>query len=202
MRRLARTLVGLSAATALVALTAPGVGAHAAATKSTPPAAEKKQQPPPPPEKKQPPSAEKKQATAEKKPAATAAHKVMNIADITWGPAPAGLPTAAQAAVLHGDPGKPGMFIVRLKAPDGTQIMPHWHHADEHVTVIAGSVMVGMGPKWDDAGMQALNTGGHALMPRKQNHYVRTKGETILQITTTGPFAITYVDPKDDPRKK
>ena len=50
--------------------------------------------------------------------------------------------------------------------------------------------------------MQTLNTGGHAVMPRKQNHYVRMKGETVLQLTAMGPFGITYADPKDDPRKK
>ena len=184
MRRLARTLVGLSAAAALAALTAPGVGAEV--TKQTPPAAEKKQQPPPPAVKEQ----------------AAPAHKMINEADLKWGPAPPGLPAEAQAAVLDGDPTKPGLFTVRLKAPDGMQVMPHWHPTDEHVTVLSGSLMVGMGQKWDDAGMQTLNAGGHVVMPRKQNHYVRMKGETILQLTAMGPFAITYADPKDDPRKK
>lgn len=183
--RLTRTVVGLSAAVALAALTAPGL-AQAEARTQQPPAAEKKP-PPPPPAKKQ---------------AATPAHKMMNAADLKWGPAPAGLPAAIEATVLDGDPGKAGLFTIRIKAPDGTQIMPHWHPVDEHVTVMAGTVMVGMGPKWDDAGMQTFNTGGYALMPRKQNHYVRTKGETILQITAMGPFGITYADPKDDPRKK
>jgi quercetin dioxygenase-like cupin family protein len=186
MRRLARTLVGLSAAAAFAALTAPDAGAQAEAKKQTPPAAEKKQ-PPPPPEKKQ---------------AAMPAHRMMNAADLKWGPAPAGLPEATQATVLDGDPGKAGLFTVRLKAPDGTQIMPHWHPSDEHVTVIAGTLLVGMGQKWDDAAMQTLNTGGHANLPRKQSHYVRMKGETIVQITAMGPFAITYANPEDDPRKK
>ena len=182
--RLRRTLVSLSAAAALAALTAPGVGAEV--TKQTPPAAEKKQQPPPPPVKQE----------------ATPAHKMMNAADLKWGPAPAGLPAVAQATVLDGDPSKPGLFTVRIKAPDGMQVMPHWHPSDEHVTVLSGTLMVGMGAKWDDAGMQTLSPGGHAVMPRKQNHYVRMKGETILQLTAMGPFAITYADPKDDPRKK
>ena len=130
------------------------------------------------------------------------AHKMMNPADLKWGPAPAGLPAEAQAAVLDGDPGKAGLFTVRLKAPDGAQIMPHWHPSDEHVTVISGTLLAGMGQKWDDSAMQALNTGGYVRLPRKQSHYVKMKGETIVQITAMGPFAITYVNPKDDPRKK
>ena len=110
MQRLRRTLISLSAATALAALTAPGVGAEV--TKRTPP----------PPVKKQ----------------ATPAHKMINAADLKWGPAPPGLPAGVQATVLDGDPTKTGLFTVRLKAPDGTQIMPHWHPADEHVTVLSG----------------------------------------------------------------
>ncbi len=117
MQRLRRTLISLSAATALAALTAPGVGAE--------------------------------------KQHAAPAHKMINAADLKWGPAPPGLPAAVQATVLDGDPTKPGLFTVRLKAPDGTQIMPHWHPADEHVTVLSGALMVGMGQKWDDAAMRA-----------------------------------------------
>jgi hypothetical protein len=176
MRRLVHTVTGLSAAMLLAAVTSPGLMAQDA-----------KKAPPPPPAKKQAPSA---------------THKMVNAADITWGPAPAGLPAEAQAAILDGDPGKAGLFTVRLKAPDGLKVMPHWHPADEHVTVIQGTVMLGMGNKWDDSALQALNTGGHVRLPRKQNHYVQMKGETILQLTAMGPFAITYADPKDDPRKK
>jgi hypothetical protein len=39
-------------------------------------------------------------------------------------------------------------------------------------------------------------------MPAKNNHYVKAKGATQIVISSTGPFEITYVDPKDDPRKK
>ena len=176
MRRLVHLVTSLSTAVILAAVTAPGLSAQ-----------DPKKAPPPPPEKKQ---------------VATAKHTMINPADLKWGPAPAGIPADAQAAVLDGDPGKAGMFTVRLKVPDGMKVMPHWHPSDEHVTIIQGTLMVGMGNKWDDTAMQALNTGGHARMPRKLNHYVQAKGETIVQITAMGPFAITYADPKDDPRKK
>jgi hypothetical protein len=59
----------------------------------------------------------------------------------------------------------------------------------------------GMGAKWDDAAMQALGAGSYAKMVKGINHYVIAQGETIVQITAMGPFAITYADPKDDPRK-
>src|SRR5882724_1991229 len=67
---------------------------------------------------------------------------------LQWGKPPPGLPPSIQAAVLDGDPTQPGWFIVRLRMPDGTQIRPHWHSKDEHVTVLSGHFGVGMGDIW------------------------------------------------------
>jgi hypothetical protein len=40
------------------------------------------------------------------------------------------------------------------------------------------------------------------VLPAKNPHYVKAKGESILQVQADGPFAITYENPQDDPRKK
>ncbi len=127
---------------------------------------------------------------------------VMNAADMKWGPAPPGLPAGAQLAVLSGDPGKPGPFMISVKFPDGYSVRPHWHPSDENLVVLSGSLLVGMGDKYDEASMKPLNQHGFASMPMKANHFVKAKGATQIVITSTGPFEITYVDPKDDPRKK
>ena len=134
--------------------------------------------------------------------AAKAAHVMINAADIKWGPAPPAFPAGAQFAVIDGDPSKPGMFVARAKFPDGYKVMPHWHPTDENVTVIAGTIVAGMGEKWDDASMKPFTAGAFAKLPKKAPHYVQAKGETIVQIHAMGPFALTYVNPKDDPRKK
>ena len=39
-------------------------------------------------------------------------------------------------------------------------------------------------------------------MQPKMNHFAWTKEETILQVHGVGPWAVNYVDPADDPRKK
>jgi len=132
----------------------------------------------------------------------TAAHVMLNTADIKWGPAPPAFQPGAQFAVLEGDPSKAGPFVVRLKMPDGYKVMPHWHPTDEHVTVVSGTLNAGMGDKWDDASMKTFTAGAFATMPRKTAHYVTAKGETIVQVHATGPFELVYVNPKDDPRKK
>jgi hypothetical protein len=48
----------------------------------------------------------------------TDAHKVLTPQEIKWGPAPPSIPPGAQAAVLYGDPGKEGLFALRLKLPN------------------------------------------------------------------------------------
>ena len=173
-----RAFVRLAAAATFAALTMPGLAAQGAAAK--------KDQPPPPPPKQ----------------AAAAAHVIATPDKIQWGPGPASLPPGAQAAVLDGDPTKAGLFVIRLKFPDGFRVPPHWHPTDEHVSVVSGTLMAGMGAKFDEGSMQALAAGSYVKMPRKMNHFVRAKGETVVQVTAMGPFEVTYVNPQDDPRKK
>ena len=129
-------------------------------------------------------------------------HVIVNASQLKWGPAPPALPAGAQAAILDGDPSKPGPFAIRIKVPDGYTVPPHWHPTDENLVILSGTLSMGVGDKFDEASMHALTAGGYTKMPAKTRHYVRAKGETTFQVYGTGPFAITYVDPKDDPRKK
>ena len=124
----------------------------------------------------------------------------MNSADLKWGAAPPGLPAGAQLAVLSGDPTKEGMFTIRLRFPANYTVPPHQHPADELVTVIDGQVSLGMGDKLDKAKAATLSEGGYVVAPAKMNHYAFTGTGGIVQITAHGPFAITYVNPADDPR--
>ena len=132
----------------------------------------------------------------------SAAQAQMNNADLKWGAAPPGLPAGAQLAVLSGDPGKAGMFTIRLKFPAGYQVMPHWHPSDELVTVIDGQVSLGMADTFDKAKVASLAQGGYVVAPAKMNHYAFTEGGATIQISANGPFEITYVNPAHDPRKK
>lgn len=142
------------------------------------------------------------QAVPKNTEAAPAKHVMIAANDIKWGPAPPGLPAGAEAAILDGDPGKPAVYTLRVKAPDGYMVPPHWHPADEHLTVLSGSLMMATGSKWDDNALHEATAGSYMKMTRRVNHFVQTKGETIFQVSAMGPFAITYVDPKEDPRKK
>lgn len=124
------------------------------------------------------------------------------IPSIVWGPAPAVFPAGARMAVLQGDPGKPVPFTVRLSFPNGYTIAPHYHPTDEAVTVISGRFQLGMGDQMDPKQMTTLGPGGFAIAAMNQHHYARARGRTVVQVQAMGPFALTYVNPADDPSKK
>src|SRR3954464_7426658 len=66
-----------------------------------------------------------------------------NPGDVKWGPAPPTLPNGAKVVVLYGDPAKSGPFVLRMMAPPGYRVGPHWHSQAEHLTVISGALYVG-----------------------------------------------------------
>ena len=120
--------------------------------------------------------------------------------ELKWGEVPPDLPQGGQLAVLYGDPSKKGPFAIRLKAPDGYKIAPHWHSQDEQLTVLAGTLMLHMGDTMDSPA-HALDAGSFHFLPGKMHHAAQAKGETVVQINGTGPFDIHYLNPADNPNK-
>jgi hypothetical protein len=128
-------------------------------------------------------------------------HKIVKPDAIQWMAAPPQLPKGAQVALLHGDPGKSGLYIILARMPDGYMIPAHWHKQTENVTVLSGTFNVGMGDKLDKAKTEPLGPGGFFSSAAEMRHFAWMTGETVIQVTGMGPFDITYVDPKDDPSK-
>ena len=91
------------------------------------------------------------------------------------------------------------MVTVRMKLPAGYVIPPHWHPTDEHVTVISGSLALGMGDKVDHKASKTLTAGGYGVAAANMHHFAWTKAGAVVQVNLMGPFAITYVNPADDP---
>jgi quercetin dioxygenase-like cupin family protein len=132
---------------------------------------------------------------------AMATHVLTTPAQLKWGPPPPVFEPNAQFTVVSGDPSKPGLYVVRLKMPTGYKIMPHWHPTDEHVTVISGAFGLGMGDRFEPAQLKELPAGGYALLPAQMHHYAMALNDAIVQVHGMGPFALTYVNPADDPSK-
>ena len=117
-------------------------------------------------------------------------HKIVQPQEIEWGPAPAALPAGAQVAVLLGDPSKQGLFAMRLKVPKGYSIPPHSHPAQEVVTVVSGTINLGMEETADQSKTKALPVGTFYVLPIGMAHFARFDEETVLQVNTIGPWGI------------
>jgi quercetin dioxygenase-like cupin family protein len=128
-------------------------------------------------------------------------HTIVTPDDVKWGDAPASVPPGAKAALLDGDPSKPGVFVLRLKLPAGYKMPPHWHPVDERVTVVSGKLKLGLGDNFDADKTRALGPGSFYSLPPKTSHFSVAAEETVMQISTIGPWSLNYVHPEDDPRK-
>ncbi len=106
-------------------------------------------------------------------------------------------------AVLDGDMKKMGSLATwRLRVPDGWKNSPHFHPADEQVTVLQGAFWMGVGDKFDESALHEVPTGGFHAIPKGVHHFVMARGQTIIQIHALAPWGITYVNPADDPSKR
>jgi len=121
---------------------------------------------------------------------------------LRWGPAPPSLPPGARMAVVSGNPQGPGPFTIRLELPNGFTVPPHFHTVDEHQTLISGRIGHGMGDTIDDKSVKWLRPGQSVTLPANAHHYVRTRGRTIVAVSAMGPFKVTYVNARDDPRER
>ena len=129
-------------------------------------------------------------------------HTILTPMDVKWAEGPPVLPQGAKSAMLEGDPKKAELFHLRLKFPAGYKIPPHWHPAFERVTVVSGEVRFGLGEQFDESKMKVLPAGSFISLPSRTPHFVMTTQETIIQLSTVGPWDLTYVNPADDPRAK
>lgn len=122
-------------------------------------------------------------------------------ADIKWGDAPPVLPKGAKVAVLQGDPSKAGPFIMRLKTPANYKIAPHTHTQAENLTVLSGTLYLGLGDKVEPGKAHALKAGGFHSLPGQTPHYAYSKVPTVVQVNGEGPFDLVYLNPADNPDK-
>ena len=124
--------------------------------------------------------------------------KILPTAEMQWGEGPHSLPAGAQMVILDGDPKQKGSFTIRLKMPAGYKIPPHTHPTVERVTVIAGTVHLGIGEKFDESAGRKLKAGDFAVLPAGVPHFAWSPSEAVVQIHSEGPFQRKFVDPAHD----
>src|SRR5262249_15508658 len=84
-------------------------------------------------------------------------HTMLGPQDVKWAKAPPSVPPGAEASVLYGDPGKDGLFVLRLKLPKGT--------------VISGTFTLGMGNVADKSNAKPLPAGSFFAFAPGMAHY-------------------------------
>jgi quercetin dioxygenase-like cupin family protein len=101
--------------------------------------------------------------------------KVMLPEDIDWKPFPA-FPPGVRLAVLVGHPTEPGPYVVRVKVPVGTKLMPHKHPEDRIYTVMSGVFYIGLGETFDGDKMKEYPPGS-VIVPLGEVRRIRHAGD-------------------------
>jgi hypothetical protein len=91
---------------------------------------------------------------------------------------------------------------MRFKLPKGYRVPPHTLSKAGLFTVISGTFRIGMGEKVDPSKARAMPVGSFIALAPGTPHFVSVDEETVVQLNNIGPWVITYIDPKDDPRQK
>lgn len=120
--------------------------------------------------------------------------------DIAWRPF-AAFPPSVRLAVIVGRPSEPGPYMIRVRVPYDTKLMPHKHPEDRIYTVISGAFHIGLGDDFDPNKLQSYRPGSVIILPGNTAHFHWAKtSEYITQVTAIGPLGLEYVNPHDDPR--
>jgi hypothetical protein len=96
--------------------------------------------------------------------------------------------SVTQSAILYGDPTKPGMYVQLLKRGPNDWSQPHSHPNDRFITVLAGTMLIGTGAKFDRDNTVALKPGSYVRDIANQMHYDGTGPDGLtIEIVGIGP---------------
>jgi len=122
---------------------------------------------------------------------------------LKWGPMPKewvegtrppGFKGRSEVAILQGDPTRAGApYVIRIRSTLGSQIPPHWSSDDESITVLSGTLCLGLGTKFDETACRDFPAGSFVFLPKGVAHFGLTKGD-VVQIQGTGPLKVHWVE--------
>ncbi len=110
--------------------------------------------------------------------------------NVNWQPA-AGL-TGTDAAVLYGDPAKPGFYIQLNRFHPGNFSHPHYHANDRYIMVLSGTWWVSTTAKFDpENNTVPMKPGTFVTHTGREVHYdgarAEDKEDTVVMIFGNGP---------------
>lgn len=119
--------------------------------------------------------------------------------NLTWGDfTPPGFNPGMKLAVMHGDPGVKGDYVVRLMFPAGYRFPVHWHPGAEHLTVVSGTFLLGMGNTANESVIKSYGPGDFLYIPARHAHFggSTAQGASVIQLHGEGPFQVIVGAPK------
>ncbi len=118
---------------------------------------------------------------------------------LTWNDfTPPGFDPGIKLAVLSGDPGAKGPYVVRLQFPAGYRFPVHWHPGIENLTVVSGTFQLGMGNTADWSALKNYGPGDFLYIPPRHAHFggSAATGPAVIQLHGQGPFQVILGAPK------
>jgi hypothetical protein len=102
-----------------------------------------------------------------------------------------------QSAILFGDPSKPGLYVQLLKRGPNNWSQPHSHPNDRFITVLAGTMWIGTGNKFDPENTVPLKPGSFVRDIANQTHFDGSKADGLtIEIVGMGPATSTQAETK------
>ena len=100
-------------------------------------------------------------------------------------------------AVLSGDPGKAGVYVIRLRIPPGHTFPPHYHDQDRYVTVISGVWAFGTGHSGKCEDTKPLTAGAFVMHPKGTVHFDGSCGDAYVEVQIIGQGPVKTVAATD-----
>lgn len=117
--------------------------------------------------------------------------KVTSAESLTWTtPEVPGFEPGMKLAVIAGNPEVAGPYTLRLSFPDGYRFPAHFHPNAENLTVLSGTLQLGMGTTVDDSKLVSYGPGDYLWIEGKHPHFGGARGATVIQLHGQGPFTI------------
>jgi uncharacterized protein (TIGR02246 family) len=110
---------------------------------------------------------------------------------------PDGFDPGMKLAVLEGDPGAKGPYVIRVMFPAGYRFPVHWHPGIENMTVVSGPFQLAHGNTADWSALKTYGPGDFIYIPPRHAHFGGSgDASSVIQLHGEGPFQLVLGPPK------
>lgn len=96
---------------------------------------------------------------------------------------------------IYGSPDEEGLYVYRVRFPQGVSTTPHFHSMERHVTVIQGTWYAGTDASHDMSKATPIPAGGYMIHPAGAVHFDgAVDGPVVVEIKGIGPVSTTQVE--------